>query len=109
MFWHLPGFLSAVVQAALVQTSPRSLLAHGPAATMPARCKRPEKPVNCEHVPAWLTAVKTINMTPATITNTRGIRNEALGATVSPAGVPSCDAFPNVLSNSDKPFLISLE
>jgi hypothetical protein len=51
MFWHLPGFRSAVVQAALEQTCPLFVLAHGPAATMPASCRRPGKPGNFEQVP----------------------------------------------------------
>jgi len=78
MLVHLPGFLSVVVQAALVQPLSLSVLTHGPAATRPARCRRPGKPVSVEHVPAWLTAVKTVNIRIATITSSSGRRKATL-------------------------------
>lgn len=53
MFLHFPGFLPAVRQvAALWHVVPPILVVHGPADTMPARCKKPGKPVSLEHVPA---------------------------------------------------------
>jgi hypothetical protein len=68
MFWHLPGFRSDVVQAALSHSLPSAFAAHGPAATTPTRCKRPGNPDNLAQVPAYDAAVNTVGIA-ATATN----------------------------------------
>ena len=71
MFLHLPGFLLAAVQATPAwQIAPPILLAQGPAATTPAFCSRPGKPVSLEQVPAYVTAVETVTMAPAATIST---------------------------------------
>ena len=66
---HLPGFLSAVVQAALGQLPPL-LTVQGPAGTIPAICNRPGKPVNFAHVPPYDTEVNALTIANAATINT---------------------------------------